>query len=217
MARKAWRLRLVRAYAGSTGDDMTFEQIKNAIRQARDPEIIMLLLGIAQAVGISSALILADGETADTMTRIFSFLRGSTMGTALSFGLMGVSHNAPRMKAKQAQNLAYAALVALLIVSPVIIAPAVQAGIPSRILADPLARWLWAAAIAIAPDFVAVAIAVTSKGIAEEKPAISEVKPVKAEPKPAISYPCSACGRSFGTQAALNGHASKHKAKDGTK
>lgn len=184
----------------------------------------MLLLAIAQAIGISAALIMAEGEETNPLLRLLTMARGGTMGTALAFGLMGVAHNAPRIHAKQQKALAYTALIGLLIVSPILIAPAVQAGIPDRILAFPAARWLWAIAIAIAPDFVAIGVAVGSKAIAEpSKPiAVSEQTEQASEQKPSKKqakskqaskkqFACQLCEASFETQKALNGHMSKHK------
>jgi hypothetical protein len=203
---------------------MKFDDIRRGIQRARDPEIVMVLLAVAQAIGISAALIVAEGEQDNPILTLLAFIRGSTMGTALAFGLMGVSHSAPRIAGKKQSLLAYTALIGLLIISPVIIAPSVQANIPARILSDPLARWVWAAAIAIGPDLVAIGVAVGSKQIAEpvaekqtsEQKAEQKAKPEakkqsksKAESKK--PFACSTCEANFDTQKALNGHMLKHR------
>jgi hypothetical protein len=201
-----------------------FDDIRRGIQRARDPEIVMALLAVAQAIGISAALIVAEGNQSNPIITVLSFIRGSTMGTALAFGLMGVAHSAPRIAGRKQSVLAYTALIGLLIISPIIIAPSVQANIPARILLDPLARWVWAAAIAIGPDLVAIGVAVGSKQIAtESKPEQTSEQKASTEAKPEAKkqakskqvskkqFACSNCEASFDTQKALNGHMSKHR------
>jgi len=129
---------------------------------ARHPEIIAVSLGIAQAIGFAWASVVAEGN-GSPVTYAMALTRGLFLGYALAFGLIKAAHDVPRIAGKKAQRLGWVALVGLLLISPVIIAPAIQHAIPSDVLSSPLARWLWAGAIAAAPDLVAIGIAVNGK------------------------------------------------------
>lgn len=188
------------------------KQLRTWIQNSRDPEVVMALLGLAQAIGFAAALILADGQTSGVQS-FLSFLRGATMGPALSFGLMGVAHNAPRMTAKKAQVIAYISMVCLMVVSPFIMAPAIQAGIPSEIADAPWLRWMWAVAIAVAPDFVAVAIAVSSKAPPAEKaekPAQSTAQSDVSAHSPRTRCEVPGCKMDYATVGGKGGHYKKH-------
>jgi hypothetical protein len=124
--------------------------------------MIAVALGIAQAIGFAWASVVAEGN-GSWVTYVMALVRGLFLGYALAFGLIKAAHDVPRIAGKKAQRLGWAALVGLLLISPAIIAPAIQHAIPADVLSNSIARWLWAGAIAAAPDLVAIGIAVNGK------------------------------------------------------
>ena len=128
----------------------------------RHPEAIAAALGIAQAIGFAWASVVAEGN-GSPVTYIMALVRGLFLGYALAFGLIMTAHTVPRIPAKRARWVGWGAFGGLLLISPAIIAPAIQHAIPADVLSSPLARWLWAITIAAAPDFVAIGVAVAGK------------------------------------------------------
>ena len=150
---------------------------------------IIFALSVSQTIGLGYASIQNNANWA-------LFARGALLGYALSFGLSKAAVEVPRIPAKRRRAIGYVAGVALLIVSPIIIAPAIGS-IP----------------LAIAPDLVAVVVAVCSGSLfpAEQKPAEqsqtqagakSRKRGARAAPSIACKY---GCGRS-GTTNAMNAH-----------
>jgi MFS family permease len=94
-----------------------------------------------------------------------ALVRGLFLGYALAFGLVMISHAVPRIdpRHRRIYLTGWVSFAGLLLISPAIIAPAIQYSIPAAVLSDTLARWLWAIAIAAAPDLIAIGIAVNGK------------------------------------------------------
>jgi len=155
-----------------------------AITAARNPEYIAAALGVAQAIGFAYASIVAEGN-GSAVTWLMALVRGAFLGYALAFGLVMTAHQVPRIQAKRARLIGWVALVGLLVISPVIIAPAIQHSIPVSVLSSAWARWIWAASIAAAPDLVAIGIAVTGKLAAVTQPeTTTATAPQPKQPKP---------------------------------
>lgn len=172
----------------------------------RHPEAIAAALGIAQAIGFAWASVVAEGN-GSPVTYIMALVRGLFLGYALAFGLIMTAHTVPRIPAKRARWVGWGAFGGLLLISPAIIAPAIQHAIPADVLSSPLARWLWAITIAAAPDFVAIGVAVAGKLEQVGQPPKPAQSKIIAKP---IRFVCASCGYEAKTQAALNGHKRKH-------
>ena len=95
---------------------------------------------------------------------VLAGLRGVLLGGALSFGAAVAAQRAPRVQSKRARQLGYLALGGLLVVSPVIMAPAIMAAMPDAMWGVLAEGWLWVVAISLAaaPDVVAIAVATQS-------------------------------------------------------
>jgi MFS family permease len=159
------------------------------MKHLRNPENIAVALGLAQALGFAWASVVAEGG-ANIVAFVLALFRGALLGFALAFGLVMTAHAVPRIDQRKTRQvwLGWFALAGLLIVSPVIIAPAIQYSIPPDVLSVPWARWAWAASIAAAPDLVAIGIAITGKVGASSEPQqktseTSDAKPAPSEPK----------------------------------
>jgi len=140
------------------------KRVSAIIAALRNPEIIAAALGIAQAIGLAWASVVADGNGTQ-FTQALAFIRGAFLGFALAFGLILVSFAVPRIdpRHKRIYLTGWASFIGLLLISPAIIAPAIQYSIPAAVLSDDVARWVWAISIAAAPDLVAIGIAVNGK------------------------------------------------------
>ena len=134
------------------------------IAALRNPELIAAALGIAQAIGFAWASVVAEGN-GSPLTQGMALVRGLFLGYALAFGLVMISHAVPRIdpRHRRIYLTGWVSFIGLLLTSPAIIAPAIQYSIPAAVLSAPVARWLWAIAIAAAPDLIAIGIAVNGK------------------------------------------------------
>ena len=170
-------------------------------------ELILYALALAQTFGIGYALISYDGGS--LMLTAIATLRGMLLGAALSFGLVIAAQRVPRVQSKRARQVGYFTLGGLLLVSPVIMAPAVYSAMPAHVrnLPDVL-LWVVAVSVAVAPDFVAVAL-----GSVNGATQPAEVRPVVVKPaEPAAPvFRCAKCGAEFEKQNSLNAHARVHR------
>lgn len=148
------------------------------IATLRNPEIIAAALGVAQAIGFAWASVVAEGN-GSPITLLMALMRGLFLGFALSFGLIMISHAVPRIDPRHKRIFwtGWASFVGLLLISPAIIAPAIQYSIPAYVLAHPASRWAWAIAIAAAPDLVAIGIAVNGKLLQVAQPEATTTQP----------------------------------------
>jgi MFS family permease len=153
---------------------------------ARHPEAIAAALAIAQAIGFAWASVVAEGN-GSPVTFIMALVRGLFMGYALAFGLIMTAHTVPRIAAKRARWVGWGAFGGLLLISPAIIAPAIQHAIPADVLTAPAARWLWAITIAAAPDLVAIGIAVAGK--LEQVGNVAQTVTTKKQPSATTAKP----------------------------
>ena len=183
-------------------------------------ELILYALALAQTLGIAYASVMYESGNGNWLLMGLAGLRGLLLGASLSFGLAVAAQRAPRVQSKRARIIGFWALGGLLVVSPVIMAPAIVAAMPGTMMSvlSPLTMWVVGIALAIAPDFVAVAVATQSGSLqsaesepAGAEPAQSEKKPARSEAKPSQVFVCATCQREFGSQNALNAHERAHK------
>ena len=179
----------------------------------RNPEIIAAALGIAQAIGIAWASVVAEGN-GSPVTYVMALVRGLFLGYALAFGLIMVAHAVPRIPPthRRIYWTGWLSFVGLLLISPAIIAPAIQYAIPADVLAHPLARWAWAITIAAAPDLVAIGVAVNGK-LLQVAPQVANPAPqTVASPRKVAKklYTCKACAAQV---ANLGAHVRHHHPK----
>jgi MFS family permease len=191
-------------------------------------ELILYALALAQTLGFTYACVSYE-SSANLFVFILVALRGVLLGAALSFGAAVAAQRAPRVQSKRAREIGYLALGGLLIVSPVIMAPAIMAALPEavRAILAPWAQWSLSVSLAVAPDFVAVAVAAQSGTLqphtatveqtaSEPKRKAAKVEPVEPAPEVvpvAPVFACATCQREFATQNSLNAHERAHKAK----
>jgi hypothetical protein len=169
-------------------------------------DAILYVLAMAQTLGLAYAMLAYDGGGG--LMTVITAGRGLLLGGALSFGLAVSAQRVPRIQSRRARGVGYITLGGLLVVSPVILAPALYAAMPAAItsLLPGWLLWVVAVSVAIAPDFVAVALGATGGALAPATPATgSEPKPIKPR------WACSVCGQAAKSQNALNAHMRKHR------
>ncbi len=193
-------------------------------------ESILWALALAQTLGFAHAALTFESGSM-LVLQLISGARGILLGAALSFGMAVAAQKVPRVKAKRARETGYLALAGLLVLSPVIMAPAVYINFPAamRVLGDGL-LWVIAAATAIAPDCVAIAVAVQSGALqaqSEEPPVVSanpaqtaqpeertpvqtaQVQPKVQEQKPMVQCTEPGCGMQYAARGGKGGHYKK--------
>jgi hypothetical protein len=171
-------------------------------------EVILYALALAQMFGLAYAVIAYDG--AGGVMTVITTGRGLLLGGALSFGLAMSAQRVPRIQSRRARVVGYIAAAGLMLVSPVIMAPAVYAAFPGSFRAIMPAWLLWvvAVSVAVAPDFVAAALGATGGALAPAtKSADSEIQPRPARPR----WQCAKCGRPAKSQNSLNAHMRIHR------
>lgn len=165
-------------------------------------EVILYVLAVAQTFNVARAFIVYAAGS-DLLFKIFSVVVGVLLGGALSFGVALAAQKAPRIKAVKARWLAYGAGAVLLVLMPIIVAPAFYVSLP-LIFQDPY-RCAVAVACAMAPDVVAVLIAAQSAALqaadkSDAAPATAQNRtPRKRAAQAAAVRRCTepGCGMSF--------------------
>lgn len=181
--------------------------------QLPENEIILYALALAQTLGFTYASVMYESGNGVWYMVILAAVRGLLLGAALSFGAAVTAQKAPRIASKRARKVGYFALGGLLIVSPVVMSPAIAAAMPQdvRDILAPWAQWVVAGSLAVAPDFVAIAVSAMSGSL---QPQLEQTEP-KAERKIAVPavpvFACANCKREFSSQNALNAHERAHK------
>lgn len=188
--------------------------------QLPENEIILYALALAQTLGFTYASVMYESGDGSLFMMLLAGIRGLLLGAALSFGAAVTAQKAPRIASKRARQVGYWSLGGLLIVSPIVMAPAIASAMPLSVrdILAPWAQWLVAGSLAVAPDFVAVAVSAMSGTLQPQnnpdEQTSSEPKREEAKDIPASSVPvfaCSTCQRIFGSQNALNAHEKAHK------
>lgn len=154
---------------------------------------ILTALAISQTLGFAYAIAVIEARQSNFFLVGLAVTRGMFLGAALAFGLAVSSHSVPKAKKRAAQILGWIAVAGLMLVAPVIMAPVYMATMSEdvRQYLTPFFQWSLSIGLAIAPDFVIVAVASNSGKLETEapKPEVETVKPVKAqiaEKKPAL-------------------------------
>ncbi len=188
-------------------------------------ESILMMLATAQTLGFAYAGLMYESGNNSPAMMVLAGARGLLLGAALSFGTAVAAQRVPRVQSKRARSLGFIALGGLLVISPVIMAPAIFVAMPAAMHKVMSALGLWGVAIslAVAPDLVAVAVATQSgalqatettvKAVSEpvgaDKAGAGETKAKKKAPE--AKFVCKVCGRICKTQNELNGHGGAHK------
>ena len=138
-------------------------------------ELILYALALAQTMGFTYASVTYESGSGGLFMTGLAAVRGFLLGAALSFGMAVAAQKAPRVQSKRARTIGYAALGGLLIVSPVIMAPAIMAALPwtVRAILAQWAQWALSVSLSVAPDFVAIAVA-TQGGALQSQNTTSE-------------------------------------------
>ena len=178
--------------------------------QLPENETILYVLALAQTLGFTYASVMYESGDGSVFMMLLAGVRGFLLGAALSFGTAVTAQKAPRIASKRAREVGYWSLGGLLIVSPVVMAPAILSAMPLSVrdILAPWAQWLVAGSLAVAPDFVAVAVSAMSGSL---QPQIEQAEAKHERMKAVSKFACANCEREFATQNALNAHERSHK------
>lgn len=190
-------------------------------------DLIMYCIALANAVRLAWAYAYADAAG-----NLLSApgLAGALLGVALSVGTAFVAGKIPGLKAKSRQRLTWGALVAILLLEPVILAPLTVTDMPASLRATLPGGfgWGWAIVVALLPSLVIAAISFANGAMVEataerpESEKASEQQPAaklesekksakKPQSEPVSEIPCThagaGCERKFASQNAANAHA----------
>ena len=162
-----------------------------------DPKVLPYIAAIAQAIQIGHAGFLLMGIT--------GVLVGGSIGSVVSLNVAYASSQIASITGQKREKWANPAMVGVLLISPLLVAAAAFYSFDTIEIVS--IRWITAISWALAPDG-AIFLSGLIAGKKLVKPDESETKLPPKPKKPAFTC---ACGRSFKTQAALNGHQSAHK------
>lgn len=165
-----------------------------------NPSSLPYLAALAQFVQFAHAGFILGGFVLSIV--------GGLIGAVVSFSVAYTGSRVASVMAQKREKWVNAGTLFVLLISPLAIIAPVHYSF--SILENEYWRWITAGAWVLAPDITILLDGlVTGKKLvaSEDKPA---TKQKKAKVKPA--FVCS-CGRSFSSQAGLNGHQSVHKPK----
>lgn len=204
----------------------------------------LLLWGMAgvQAVRYARAFAIAEvGRTSltgmadvDTILAYASLAAGLVMGLGMSLGLAFVASRLRGLKGKKETRWTTALFVAMLVISPVVLAPMIKGTMAdwlSSLLYFPLVQWLWASGVVILPDALIAAVGFMDRSAtlsatvndapatasdvpfgqsdAQRRPATlksrSAKKSATLNDAPAKVYRCE-CGETFADRYQYSGH-----------